>query len=317
MVGSATGGIPVGTLRSILKLSRGYFLIPGLLLYFLGAEVAHVNGAGYQLDALLLGYLPLGFAHLSVSFSNDYFDQEADRSGQSQGFSGGSGVLVSHPELAPLARNIAIGLLAASWLSAALVAVWFALPLAYLALVFSGSLLGWYYTAPPLKLAYRGWSEVANVVAVGLLIPGLGYYMMRRTIDLPFLALTVPLACYGLFFILSVHLPDIESDELAGKRNLLTRFGKRAGGFVVLGASMAGAATLALVLWGTALGDNGRAIPIALPSIIPITAATLWILREPVSKEQRGRQTKLDLASVMLFLVAAVLVIYASVGALE
>jgi 1,4-dihydroxy-2-naphthoate octaprenyltransferase len=295
----------------ILKLSRGYFLIPGLLLYFLGAEVAHAYGASYQLDVLLLGYLPLGFAHLSVSFSNDYFDREADRSGQSQGFSGGSGVLVSHPELAPLARNIAIGLLVASWLSGALVAVWFALPLAYLVLVLCGSLLGWYYSAPPLKLAYRGLSEAANVLAVGLLIPGLGYYMMRRTIELPFLALTVPLACYGLFFILSVHLPDIESDILAGKRNLLTRFGKRAGGFMALGASMAGAATLTLVLYGTALGDNGRAILIGLASMIPIAATTLWVLKEPGSKEQRGRQTKLDLASVMLFLVAVVLVLYA------
>lgn len=143
MVWSAAGGIPVGTQLLMLKLSIGYFLILGLLLYFLGAEVAHVYGAGYQLDALLLGYLPWGFAHLSVSFSNDYFDREADRSGHSQGFSGGSGVLVSHPELAALARNFAIGLLVASWLCGALVAVWFVFPLGYLALVFCGSLLGW------------------------------------------------------------------------------------------------------------------------------------------------------------------------------
>lgn len=149
------------------------------------------------------------------------------------------------------------------------------------------------------------------MLLVGLLIPGLGYHMMRRTIDLPFLALTVPLACYGLFFILSVHLPDIESDKLAGKRNLLTHFGKRAGGFMVLGASMVGVATLALVLWGTVMGDNGRAILLVIPSMIPIAAATLWVLREPVSEEQKGQQTKLDLASVVLFLAAVVLVLYA------
>jgi len=64
---------------AILRLSGAHFLIPGIMLYVFGAFFAQAMGAGLDLVRGLFGYVIFGLAHLSVSFSNDYFDGEGDR----------------------------------------------------------------------------------------------------------------------------------------------------------------------------------------------------------------------------------------------
>ena len=59
----------------------------------------------------ILGYMIVFIAQLSVSFSNDYFDIEADRFTKKTLFSGGSKVLVEHPELRRFSKWLAISLI--------------------------------------------------------------------------------------------------------------------------------------------------------------------------------------------------------------
>jgi len=65
--------------RSLLRLARPHFPVAGLLLFVFGAMWAVLWGAPFSLPRLLLGYLIVLPAHLSVSFSNDYFDSAALR----------------------------------------------------------------------------------------------------------------------------------------------------------------------------------------------------------------------------------------------
>ncbi len=289
--------------KLILKLARLRFLIPGILIYSLGGLIAIIDGARADPFRFLFGYTIFGAAHLSVSFSNDYFDREADKMAIQTQFSGGSGVLVRHPELSGFALRFAIFLICLSIVIAVLFEIVYSYGPLFLILVAFGSLMGWFYTAPPLKLAYRGAGEVSSVIATGLIMPVMGYYVMAGRIDASILALSFPLMCYALFFILSVELPDIEADRLGGKRNLFTFKGRMAGIVTAIIATLS-ATVLFVVL---ALMGTLRPVEMwlfVLLSMIPLAAALHGMIIPSEDRRPVELQVKLNLVALMLILVA-------------
>ena len=139
--------------------------------------------AAINLGLFIFGYAIFFFAHLSVHFSNDYFDREADVAAQRTSVSGGSGVLVEHPEMAHLALMTATVLLAFSVFMAIAFTLYYSFPLWFLFYAVLGGLLGWFYTAPPLRLVYRGLGEVSTAIATGFIMPDMGYFVISGTID--------------------------------------------------------------------------------------------------------------------------------------
>ena len=133
-------------------------------------------------------------------------------------------MLVEYPELERLSQQIAVSLLLASILGIGLLT--FAFGYSPLLVVFGsiGGLTGWFYTAPPLKLAYRGFGELATMFAVGFLMPGMGYFIASGSLSIPLLPWVFPLSCYGIFFIITVELLDLESDKTADKVTFLVRW---------------------------------------------------------------------------------------------
>ena len=292
-------------LKLILKLARFRFLVPGLLIYTLGALLAVVNGAILDPIKFLFGYAIFGTAHLSVSFSNDYFDREADRMAKQTPYSGGSGILVQHPELSRFAVRFAVFLIIMSIMIAILFDLVYSYGPFFLSLVVFGSLLGWFYTAPPLKFAYRGFGEVSTIIATGLIMPSMGYYVIGGAIDARILALSFPLMCYALFFILTVELPDVEVDRLGGKANLMTYKGRKAG----IVASVI--ATLTATVLFTILALLGALQPLemwlfVLLSAIPLIATLHGLTMRSEEPLLIVRQVKLNFSALLLILVVAV-----------
>jgi 1,4-dihydroxy-2-naphthoate octaprenyltransferase len=66
------------TARLLIATGRFPFLAAGFLLYLTGALFAVSTGTPFSLLPFLAGYLVCGSAHLSVSYSNDYFDRHTD-----------------------------------------------------------------------------------------------------------------------------------------------------------------------------------------------------------------------------------------------
>jgi 1,4-dihydroxy-2-naphthoate octaprenyltransferase len=95
----------------LLQIARPQFLISGLALFVFGASWAILLGAPFSLLRILFGYLVLMPAHLSISYSNDYFDVQVDKYDKPTLFSGGSGILVNHPGLRKPALWVAIALI--------------------------------------------------------------------------------------------------------------------------------------------------------------------------------------------------------------
>jgi 1,4-dihydroxy-2-naphthoate octaprenyltransferase len=272
------------------------------MLYLMGYLLALLSGIDYDFTKFTLGYLIFGTAHLSVSFSNDYFDRQADRNSIQTAFSGGSKVLVEHPQLEALALKIASGLLLASVVANVFFTFIYGYSFWFFIFSLLGGLLGWFYTAPPLKLAYRGLGELATMLAIGLLMPGMGYFVASGNIGPLFQAFILPLSCYGLFFIITVELPDLESDSNNHKKNFLVKWGRNAGRKICVAATVMGTAFMIIILISgkTEVLDMGS---IVLFSMIPLIASITGLLGNIDNRELLVRQVIVNMTSMILFLL--------------
>jgi 1,4-dihydroxy-2-naphthoate octaprenyltransferase len=285
------------TALSLFRLCRLPFLLGGLLLFFLGAYAA--GDPLSEPERLLLCYLVLAAGQVSVSLSNDYFDRGADRLEMRTPISGGSGVLCSRPDLAGAARSLALILIGISLVLALICAILFPMPWYFLPFALAGNLVGWYYTAPPFALAYLGLGEAATMLTFGFFMPGAGYLAAGGVFDLSFALFILPLLFSGLFFILSVELPDREADLAAGKNNLVARYGRK-NAFLVMFLAAAITSLLLPAAWS--------APPQVLAaSLLPVIAGAIPILRQPVDRREIVRAAEMDLAALILFVLVSCL----------
>ena len=261
-------------LKLVIRLARLHFLIPGFMIYVMGYLLAISNAASWDITKFLLGYLILGCAHVSVSFSNDYFDRKSDINSVHTTFSGGSRVLVDHPQLENLALGLAIFFLVASAIATLVFTFVFAYSYWFVVFGILGGLLGWFYTAPPLKFAYRKLGEVVTVLALGLMMPGIGYFVAYGSIDLFFAFFIFPLSCYGLLFILTVEMPDVENDRNGNKINALVKWGIKRGMGISFVSALAGTLSLLVFYFSGFFAGRLDLLPFILFSFIPLVGVS-------------------------------------------
>jgi 1,4-dihydroxy-2-naphthoate octaprenyltransferase len=207
-----------------LRTTRLPFVSATAVPVLLGIAVAASHGAFTWWTALLT-LIGASLAHLAINVTNDVFDtlSGADEANTTPTmYSGGSRVAVYDLLTVRALAGIAIGLFgAAAIIGLVLVAVTQSLTLLWIGV--AGIAIGVAYTAPPLKLVYRGLGEIAVALGFGPVML-LGAYVVQ-TGDLalePFLLSLVP----GIFIALILYvneIPDRRSDAAAGKRTLPVR----------------------------------------------------------------------------------------------
>ena len=146
----------------IIKLGRFQFIFGGFLYFCLGAFFAVLLNADFALNKFLLGYAIFFMAHLSMHYSNDYFDMEADKHGIPSQFAGGSGILIENPELKNFSKWFSITLLSLSLILAAVFVAIFSYSIWFFIFVLFGNFLAFFYAAPPIKLSYKGIWRTCN-----------------------------------------------------------------------------------------------------------------------------------------------------------
>ncbi|MEO7296103.1 MAG: prenyltransferase [Candidatus Limnocylindria bacterium] len=252
-----------------LRTTRLPFLSATAVPVLLGIAVAASDGAFTWWTALLT-LIGGSFAHLAINVTNDIFDTLSgadDANTTPTQFSGGSRVavydLVSIRGLSWLAIAL-FGVAGAIGLS--LVAITGSLMLLWIGL--AGILVGVAYTAPPLKLVYRGLGEIAVAVGFGPIML-LGAYVVQtgQLAWEPLVLSLVPGFLIALILFVN-EIPDRRSDAEAGKRTLPTRFSPdtiRTGYLVVALAAfavIAGGVAGGLLPWPTLIAL--AAVPLAL-----------------------------------------------------
>lgn len=209
-------------LAALWRMARPLMLLSIFLVYATGALAALAHGCAFSLPAFAWGWAALLAASLSIHYINEYADYETDRLTQRTQFSGGSGALPAGLvprafalHAARAAAALSGGLALIGWLSGAIAPV----ALAVLALGLFG---GWMYSAPPLKLAWRGWGELDNALLGGLLLPLAGYAAQAGAISLGAAAAFIPFTLLVFVNLLATTWADRTADAAAGKFTLAT-----------------------------------------------------------------------------------------------
>ncbi|MBY9013956.1 MAG: prenyltransferase [Candidatus Lokiarchaeota archaeon] len=294
---------PLIKILLLFRLARLHFLFPGFLLFLMGYLLAIFSGINSDLFKFLFGYLIFSLAHLSISFSNDYFDRISDINSEKTSFTGGSKVLVENPKLAGLAFKIAILLLVGSATGIVVFALFYGYSVWFVIYGIMGGLIGYFYTAPPLKFSYRGLGELVSIFSIGFVIPGMGSLVAYGSLIQSLTLFVFPLSCYGLFFILTVEMPDLESDKIAKKTNMIVKWGRKTG-HILISISTALATLSILVL------EISGLIEIYLPmglftiiSLIPFFAALRGLIKNNDERKSLDQQVKLNMISIISFIL--------------
>ena len=214
-------------LLSWLTLFRLGATARGVLPFLLGAVIAWSQGNPINLAVLALSSLAVIFIMLMTFLINEYYDYEADLINREfHRLSGGSRVLPMG--LIPRQQSLIAAYVCLSIATIIGLLLYFyyktgpfTIPLGAV-----GIFIGYFYTAKPLRLAYRGVGEVMIWFSCGWLATFTGYYLQTGHFDTVTTLAALPGATSVFLLILINEIPDINSDQLVGKRNLAVRLGK-------------------------------------------------------------------------------------------
>lgn len=236
-------------------------LAPACVLVGLGTaywQTGHINWF-YSVLALIAGIS----AHISVNAFNEYFDFKTDLDARTQKtpFSGGSGTLQAHPELA----------------NGALVISWVTLAISALIGLYFASVWGWWvilFGIVGLILLYGYTAWMVYQPALCLIAPGLGFG--------PLMVLSTHFALTGTFtwqaliaslvpfflvsnLLLLNQFPDVEADRSIGRRHYPILLGRIVSGYIYIGFLIA---TYLVIAMGVFFGLLPRFSLLAMLTVI-------------------------------------------------
>jgi len=188
-------------------------------------------------------------AHISVNVFNEYYDFKTglDSRTQRTPFSGGSGTLQAHPELAPAVLTTAIVSFAITGLVGLYFVVlqgWELIPLGVIGLL--------------LLYGYTVWMAYNPILC--LLAPGLGFGMLMvvgthfaLTGEYSWIAFVASLVPFFLVndLLLLNQFPDVEADHSIGRRHYPILIGRKSSGYIYIAFLSAAYASIVLgVIFG-------------------------------------------------------------------
>ena len=279
-------------------------MVGGLLAFTLGALIGIANGGAFNPLYFVLFYATVFFGDLSTHFSNDYFDVQQDKLSERKKFFSGNKILTSNPNMLPRTQKLSIALLSISLGLAALAVIFKIAPIELMLVMAGANFLGWFYSAPPLRLVSRGLGEVAIALAVGFAIPAIGYLSANGHLDSWYGFFFLPFVIYALMLALSLEAPDIDVDKLGKKKTFGMAFGVRG----VFGLNLALSSAAFAMFFFYALEVKAASISFGFAgafATVPLAAAILGLIGI-----QKGKSTqKLSEISVSSLIAFNILMI--------
>jgi 1,4-dihydroxy-2-naphthoate octaprenyltransferase len=236
-------------------------LAPACALVGLGSAYLQTKQVNWFYFALAL--IAAISAHISVNAFNEYFDYrtEVDAHTQRTPFSGGSGTLQAHPELAKATLTL-------SWITLAIVAViglyfcsvwgWQALPIGILGLILLYGYTVWMVYQPALCL-------IAPGLGFGPLMVLSAHFALTGTFTWQALiASLVPFFLVSNLLLLN-QFPDVEADRSAGRRHFPILLGRTRSGYLYIAFLIA---AYLVIIFGVLFGFLPRFSLLALLTLV-------------------------------------------------
>ncbi|MGQ9632178.1 MAG: Rrf2 family transcriptional regulator [bacterium] len=169
--------------------------------------------------------------HAALNMTDDYYDYrssiDASQPGGGNEYTGGSGTLTEGliaPGMMFKAFVLCYSITAAIGIYLTIVKGW-----PVLAFGLFGMFCSYFYTAPPIKFAYRGFGEVGLLVNFGTVIGMGAYFVQARTLSWEAFWATLPLGIMMFAMITINEIPDYLEDRAGRKLTLVARYGRGAG----------------------------------------------------------------------------------------
>lgn len=267
---------------------------------FLGAAAAGASG-GLDWGWLALTVAGIFAIEVAKNASGEIIDWDSgvDQAVAAQDrspFSGGKRVLVDGLLDRRMTRLIAAAAYLAGICCGLAIAQWREPRVLWLGV--AGVALAYFYHAPPLRLAYRGFGELAVAVCYGPLI-ALGTFLVQHGRCDPVLAGTS--GALGLLvaaFLVANEFPDFRADRAGGKRNLVVRLGRPRAARLFALITLAACTLTVAVAW-----QARTAWPLGGLLAVPASA---WAARRlATSPEVTARIVPAQAASLAAFLAYA------------
>ncbi len=266
-----------------LRALRLPFLTGSLMPVAVAASLAFLMEGTCNLRLLLFTALGVAALHSGGNLINDYYDSfGSDPLNRFESpYSGGSRVIVRKELSAAAVRNLAyffLGLGAVCGLAL----IYLGRP--YVAVVgLAGFLFAYFYSAAPVQLMSLGLGEATIFLAFGPVLTLGAWYVMTGTFKAVGLAVGLPLAFLITAILWINEFPDLEADEAAGKRHLMSRLGLRLSRWVYVGLLLAPFACLFLLMEAFRLPPHLLACLTALP--LALKAGRLAFELDPGDEE--------------------------------
>jgi 1,4-dihydroxy-2-naphthoate octaprenyltransferase len=206
---------------------------------FASAYIApSISGFEFSSWLFVLTIVGLSLLHLGSNVMNDYFDvKDGTDDANSQYFtqySGGSRAIELGLISLSGTKKLGLALIAVALLIGLYLTSVAGLPVLYIGL--AGLFLGYFYTAPPLRLvSLHGLGELAITLAFGPLVTLGAVYVLTQTLSWGAFWVGLPVGLLTANILLINQFPDMESDALTGKNHLVVTFGKKRSTWIYFG----------------------------------------------------------------------------------
>ena len=203
------------------------FLTATIVPMLLGAVIARSHGySAWGLWALALA--GASCIHLGLNALNDIFDvaSGADAANMTPTpFSGGSRVVLYGLVGKRAMWMLALVLFGTGSAIGGYLALTRATEILWLGI--AGVVLSIGYTAPPLKLVYRGIGDIAVAAGFGPIMTLGSYAVVARQLSFEAFYASLPVAIFVMLILYVNQVPDRRGDAAAGKRTVAVRFSPR------------------------------------------------------------------------------------------
>lgn len=243
----------------------------------IGTSLAYAEGHPVHWVRFLMVLAGMVFVHAGMNLANDYYDFKsgADLGNRNRGpFSGGGPALIEKRATPGHAKVLVVFSFAVSALMGISLALAVKEVLGLLIfLMVAGFLGGYFYAAPPVQLAYRGYGELFIFLCFGPLVV-LGAYAVQSSI----FSWSAVWAGFPVGFLITNVLwinqfPDAESDRQAGKMTLVVKMGKARARILFYLFFAAGFAALPVLFFAGVI--KAPALVALIPALLALKASLI------------------------------------------
>jgi 1,4-dihydroxy-2-naphthoate octaprenyltransferase len=216
-----------------LAITRMPFLSAVLAPAFVAGAFSYhyaLSEGAFPTSLFILTVIGLALLHLASNVFNDYFDVKDGTDAANENYftqyTGGSRAI----ELRLIDLKGTWRLALALLIAAAAIGVYLSMRTGWIALAIGllGAAIGYFYTAPPIRLvARKGLGELSIALAFGCLVTLGTHYVLAEELSTMAFFIGLPAGLLTANILLINEFPDAESDATTGKNHLVVTFGKQ------------------------------------------------------------------------------------------